>query len=162
MYSFKDFMVVDYRPGEDDYTKYRAQKRKRGADDTSGTITAGTQYATEDQVIEALSTQQRIKLKQAIRRNKARIAIGRKKAMRKTATAEVIKKRAHRRARNQLLKKLLKGKDKSDLPYSTRASYEKMVNKRQTAINRIAKKLIPMVRKQDREKLQRNKSGDAK
>jgi hypothetical protein len=155
MHSFKDFMVVDYRPGEDDYTKYRAQKRKRGSDDTSGTITAGKEYATEDQVIEALNTQQRIKLKQALRRNKARIQLGRRKAARRIATQDVIKKRAQRRARQVLLKKLLKGKSKADLPYSTRAAYEKMVNKRQTAVNRIAKKLLPMVRKQDREKLQR-------
>ena len=162
MHSFKDFIVVDYRPGEDDYTKYRAQKRKRGSDDTSGVVTAGTEYATEDQVIEALSTQQRIKLKQALRRNKARIAIGRKRSMRKIATAEVIKKRAQRRARAILLKKLLKGKSKADLPYSTRAAYEKMVNKRQTAIARIAKKLLPKVRQDDRTKLQRNKSGDQK
>jgi hypothetical protein len=154
MHSFKDYIVVDYRPGEDDYTKYRAQKRKRGSDDTTGAVTASTKYATEDQVIEALSTQQRIKLKQSLRRNKARIALGRRKAMRRIATSEVIKKRAQRRARAILLKKLLKGKSKGDLPYSTRAAYEKMVNKRQTAIARIAKKLIPTVRQQDRQKLQ--------
>jgi hypothetical protein len=154
MNSFKDYIVVDYRPGEDDYTKYRAQKSKRGANDTSGVV-------TEDEVLEALSTQQRIKLKQALRRNKARIQLGRKKAARRIASAEVLKKRANRRARMILLKKLLKGKSKADLPYSTRASYEKMVNKRQTAVNRIAKKLLPMVRKQDRQKLS-NRGGDQK
>lgn len=161
MYSFKDFMVVDYKPGSDDQIKYNAQKRKRGAHDTSGTITAGKQYATEEEVIEALSTQQRIKLKQALRRNKARIAMGRKRAARRIANMDVLKKRAQRRARQLLLKKLLKGKSKADLPYSTRASYEKMVNKRQTAINRIAKKLLPTVRKQDREKLSK-RGGDDK
>lgn len=161
MYSFKDLMVVDYKPGSDEQIKYRAQKRKRGSDDTSGTISAGMQYATEDEVIEALSTQQRIKLKQAMRRNKARIAMGRRRASRRIATPEKLKKRAMRRARNQILKKILKGKSKSDLSYSTRASYEKMVNKRQTAINRIAKKILPQVRQQDRQKLAR-RGGDDK
>lgn len=31
MYSFKDFIVVDLKPGEDEYIKYRNQKRRRGA-----------------------------------------------------------------------------------------------------------------------------------
>ena len=29
---FKDFITVDYRPGEDDQLKYKAQKRKKDLD----------------------------------------------------------------------------------------------------------------------------------
>lgn len=156
MQSFRDYITVDYRPGEDDHIKYMAQKRRRGAHDTSGVISASKTYATESEVDEALTTQQRIKMKQIMRRNKARIALGKRRAARKVANMDVLKKRARRQARRLILKRILKNKDKSDLSYSTRASFEKMVNKQQAAINRIAKKLLPQVRKADREKLKRN------
>jgi hypothetical protein len=154
MHSFKDFIVVDYRPGRDDQSKYNAQKNKRSA--SEGVDDPNRVYATEAEVDEALTTQQRIKMKQIMRRNKAKIQLGKRRAARKIATMDVLKKRARRQARKAILKKILKNKDKSDLSYSTRAAFEKMVNKRQTAINRLAKKLLPQVRKADREKLKRN------
>jgi len=151
MYSFKDLITVDLKPGEDELTKYRKKKSNRIAHDTS----------EDKEVEEALNIQQRMKKRQQVRRMKAKIAIGRKKAMRRTATTEVLKKRAKRKARLVVLKKFLKGKKKEDLPYSTRAAYEKMVNKKQAVVDRIAKKLLPAMRQAERDrKLRRGASKD--
>lgn len=108
---------------------------------------------------EALTIQQRVKLKQALRRNKAKIQLGRKRSMKKIASPEVLKNRSKKQARNIFLKKLLKDKDKSDLSYSARQSYEKILQRKSGAIERLAKKLLPQVRKRDREKLRRPAGG---
>ncbi len=108
----------------------------------------------EEALEEVLSIQQRMKKKQAMRRNKAKIAIGRKRAARKMASADVLKRRANKQARNIIVKKILKNRSKSDLSYGSRAALEKMVAKRRVAIDRIARKLLPQVRQKDRTKLQ--------
>ena len=111
----------------------------------------------EEALQEVMSIQQRMKLKQSMRRNKAKIAMGRKRAARKMASAEVLKGRAQKQAKNLIIKKILKNKDKSDLSYGSRAALEKMVAKRKGAIDRIAKKLLPKVRQKDRTKLQKKR-----
>ena len=108
----------------------------------------------EEALQEVLNIQQRMKKKQAMRRNKAKIAIGRKRAARKMASADVLKGRAQKQARNLIVKKILKNRSKSDLSYGSRAALEKMVAKRKGAIDRIARKLLPNVRQKDRTKLQ--------
>lgn len=108
----------------------------------------------EEALQEVLNIQQRMKKKQAMRRNKAKIAMGRRRAARKMASADVLKGRAQKQARNLIVKKILKNKSKSDLSYGSRAALEKMVAKRKGAIDRIARKLLPKVRQKDRTKLQ--------
>lgn len=149
MYSFKDLMIVDYKPGSDDQIKYAAQKRKRGAHDTSGTITAGT----EAEIDEVLSTQARMKKKAQIRRLKTKLKVGRKRQAKRIASIDRLKKRSRRQARAAVLKKILRGKDKSDLSYGSRASYERMVNRKQALITRLARKLLPKTRAADRSKM---------
>ena len=108
----------------------------------------------EEALQEVLNIQQRMKKKQAMRRNKAKIAMGRRRAARKMASADVLKRRAQKQARNLIVKKILKNRSKSDLSYGSRAALEKMVAKRKGAIDRIARKLLPKVRQKDRTKLQ--------
>ena len=108
----------------------------------------------EEALNEVLSIQQRMKRKQVMRRSKAKIAMGRKRAARRMASAEVLKNRARKQAKNLIVKKILKNRSKSDLSYGSRAALEKMVAKRRVAIDRIAKKLLPKVRQKDRTKLQ--------
>lgn len=110
----------------------------------------------EEAIEEALTVQQRMKMKQTMRRNKAKIKLGRQRSMRKMASAEVLKGRAHKQAKNIIIKKILKNKNKADLSYGSRVNLEKQVAKRKGAILRIAKKLLPKVRQKDRSKL-RNK-----
>jgi thiamine kinase-like enzyme len=108
----------------------------------------------ETSVNEALNIQQRMKLKQSLRRNKAKIQLGRRRAARKMASAEVLKGRANKQAKNIIIKKILKNKQKGDLSYGSRVNLEKQVAKRKNAILRLAKKLLPQVRQKDRTKLQ--------
>ena len=109
----------------------------------------------EEALEEVLTIQQRMKKKQVMRRSKAKIAMGRKRAARKMASQEVLRGRAKKQARNLIVKKNLKNRNKADLSYGSRAALEKMVAKRKGAIDRIARKLLPKVRQKDRTKLQR-------
>ena len=102
---------------------------------------------------EAMSLQHRMKMKAAFRKNKAKIALGKKKAARKLASPEKLQKRAERHARDLLVKKILKNKDKSDLSYAGREGIEKKLKNKKAAIKKIARKLLPQIKKADRAKL---------
>lgn len=104
---------------------------------------------------EVLTPQQRMRRKMVMRRLKSRIALGRKRAARRKASPEVIKKRAQRAARNVLLKRILKTRKKSDLSYSARAQAEKQLARRKGAIKGLARRLLPKVRKAEMERLKR-------
>ena len=97
----------------------------------------------------ALTPAQRARKKQILRRNKSKIAIGRMIAKRRMATKKVINKRAKRRARALVMKKLLKGRSKSDLSYSARAGYEKMVKQRKSTTDRLTVKMRAKAKRDD-------------
>ena len=103
---------------------------------------------------EALSHAQRIKAKIRFKKIKNKIKLGRERAMRKTPNMDVVKKRAARKARLMLLKKLTKGQGKDELSFARRSDLEKRLDKMKPRIQAIAKKLIPAVRKQDRDRKQ--------
>jgi len=132
--SLKTFINVDYTQTGDPQLAYNAKKRKR--DSGEGTH-------------EALSMQQRRKLAMSLKKNKAKIARGRKIAARKVANMDTLKKRARRQARKAIVKKITKGIDKSELSVARRAEIEKRVDKMGSKIDRIAKKLLPQVRKSE-------------
>ena len=102
---------------------------------------------------EALTISQRQKRKASFRKNKAKIMIARKKAAKKMASPEKLKGRAEKQARNLIIKKILKNKSKDDLSFSARGELEKKVAKKTAAIKKIAKKLLPLVKKADRAKM---------
>jgi len=109
---------------------------------------------------EAMTAAQRQKAKANFRKNKAKIAIGRKKAAKKAASPEKLKSRAEKQAREILLKKILKGKDKSELSFAARAGIEKKLAKKKGAIKKIAKKLLPKVKMADKERLAKTRQKD--
>lgn len=138
---FKDLYTVEYRPGEDELTNYRAYKRKR--------------HMYEDQeTVEALTLQQRMAKSRQLKRMKAKIKIGRDRAKRKMADTKKLKSRARKQARTFILKKLTKGKGKSELSFARRAELEKRmaapaVKKR---IDMFAKRMFKDVRKKEVER----------
>ena len=107
---------------------------------------------------EALTLQQRQKRKASFRKNKAKIMIARKKAAKKLASPEKLKARATVQARNLIIKKILKNKAKADLSFAARTELEKKVKKKAAAIKKIAKKLLPQVKKADKLKLKKNRT----
>lgn len=102
---------------------------------------------------EAMSLQHRMKMKAAFRKNKAKIMLGRKKAAKKLASPEKLKKRAEKAARQILIKKILKQRNKDDLSFAGRASIEKQLSKKKGAIKKIAKRLLPQIKAKDKAKL---------
>ena len=64
-----------------------------------------TDFFREAEVDEVASMATRMKMKAAMRKNKAKIALGRKKAAKKLASPEQLKKRAEKQAKNILIKK---------------------------------------------------------
>jgi len=105
-----------------------------------------------DNVNEALTLQQRMKAKQTFRKNKSKIAMGRKRAEKRIANPEKLKKRARKQARRELEKKYLKDKSKDELSFAARQELEKKVDKKKAAIERIARKLFPKLKKAELEK----------
>ncbi len=78
---------------------------------------------------EVVSSKTRMKMWAAAKKNKAKIALGRKKAAKKLASPEKLQKRAEQQARNLIIKKILKGKNKADLSFAARAELEKKLKK---------------------------------
>mgnify|MGYP003129909387 CR=1 FL=1 len=138
---FKDLYTVEYRPGEDELTNYRAYKRKR--------------HMYEDQeTVEALTLQQRMAKSRQLKRMKAKIKIGRDRAKRKMADTKKLKSRARKQARTFILKKLTKGKGKSELSFARRAELEKRMNAPavKKRIDMFAKRMFKDVRKKEVER----------
>jgi len=108
---------------------------------------------------EVLTIQQRVKLKQALRRNKAKIKLGAARARKRIASLDVLRKRSVRQAKNVFVKKFLKNKSKADLSYAARGALEKRLKSKGSAIARLAKKLLPSVRQKDRNKLRKPSGG---
>ena len=137
--SFKQMMMVNYRPGEDDAVNYYAQKRKR-------------QYHGNEEVEnEALTIQQRLARGRQLKRMKAKIKIGRERARRKMADKKKLERRSQKAARTFILKKLTKGKGKSELSFARRAEIEKRMDKPaiKKRIGMLAKRMFKDIRKKE-------------
>ena len=137
--NFKDFLTVDYTKTDDEFLSYQAHKRHRGV--------VGEDV---DDVEEALSRQARLKASQRMKRMSKRIQMAKKRAMKRAPTSDVVKNRARKQARSQMLKKWTRGQEKGDMSIGRRAELEKRLKKAQPKVDRLAKKLIPTIRKQDR------------
>lgn len=127
--SFKQFVATDYTgTGDPDLTK--AAKDRKVQD-------------------ESLDMQQRRKKAISMKRNKAKIAMGRRRAERKVANLDKLKKRARKQARNMLAKKFTKDIPKADLSNARKKEIEKRLEKpaMMQKISRSARKLLPQVRK---------------
>lgn len=105
-----------------------------------------------EEVDEALTQAQRQKAKANFRKNKSKIARGRKKAEKKLATKDQLVKRSQKQAREILTKRILKDKSKNDLSFAQRQGLEKKLDSKKAVISKIAKKLLPKVKKADVEK----------
>jgi hypothetical protein len=110
-----------------------------------------TQFVIEhsEEVEEELSPAARKKKGMMMRRMKGKLKLGQKKAARRTASSDTIKKRARRSAIANLSKKL-GGKSKSDMSVSQKKSIEKRVKRQGARVNTLARKGRAAARKRDR------------
>tara|TARA_Y100001958_G_C20765322_1_gene243646 strand:- start:110 stop:544 length:435 start_codon:yes stop_codon:yes gene_type:complete len=139
MYSFKELMVLPIEPGEDEYLKYRYMKRRKHMYEE-----AAVEEETTD---EALSMAARRKRSRDMRKNKNKLRIARNRMKNRVANPERIRKRAKKQAIDKIYKKLTKGMSRKDLTPAKKAELEKRITKMKPRVNRIAKKLLPSVRR---------------
>ena len=100
---------------------------------------------------EALSRQARLKLRIAMRRNKAKITQKRKIALKRHSTTDVLKKRAHKLAL-KMLKQKFAHKALSDMSMADKERVEKILQAKKALVNRLAMKMLPVVRKIEQER----------
>ena len=111
---------------------------------------------TEEMTLdEVLNMQQRLKKKAIMRRIKNRVKLGRKRSKYKMANTEKLKKRASKKAREILRKRLAgkHGEDYKNLSYSARMQIDKKLASKKAMVAKIAKKILPKVRKGEQERL---------
>ena len=113
-----------------------------------GSDKEGTHFVSMD---EALDMKQRLARGRAARKNKAKLAMGRKRAGRRIASMKVLKKRAQRAARKTMTKRLTKGVAKTDLSPARKKEIEKRLDKPafKTKIGRLVKRTIKDIRKKE-------------
>jgi hypothetical protein len=161
--SFKHFVVGGVKPGENEYIKYRQQKRRRGAMGMVGGPRISESVELESQeteVDEALNMSQRLARKRLFKRIQPKIKIGRERAKRRVASKEKLETRSMKKAREALRKKITKDIPKSELSYARRQEIEKRLETpaMKKRIKTIARKLYPKVRQAEIQK----KRGGAK
>mgnify|MGYP003319338476 FL=1 len=104
----------------------------------------------KNEISEADSIQTRMKKRRAMRKNKAKIALARKKAAkRKILDPKILMKRAQKQARNKIAKRILKGKSKADLGMGQKRALEKILDKKAKAISKLSKKMLKIVRQKE-------------
>lgn len=107
----------------------------------------------EDMIDEDLSMAQRMKKKLVMKRNKKKLALKRKIALRRTSNKDRLKGRATKAARNVITKRLLKGRDKSKMSAAEKNAVERRVKKLSPVMKRLTTRLMPQVRKIERSRL---------
>jgi hypothetical protein len=106
---------------------------------------------------EALNIQQRMARKRSMAKNKAKIALGRARAAKKVAGLDVLKKRAVKAARNKIALKMTKGTPLNQVPLSKKMEIEKKLESKKGKIQKIARKLLPVIKKKEVAKRQKAK-----
>lgn len=116
-----------------------------------------SESSTNPSLQEALSRMQRLKRKMMMKRIKAKIAIGRKRKARRMHTLPELMILARRKAELMLKMKFshMTAAQYREAPVAVKQRIEDRVKKKESLINRLAKKILPKLRKADKEKLQR-------
>jgi tRNA(Ser,Leu) C12 N-acetylase TAN1 len=87
-----------------------------------------------------------------MKRIKAKLSLGRKRAAKRIASQEKLMMRSRRKAREFILKRLTKDIPKSELTFARRQELEKRLDKMKGRIEKIAKRMLPKVRKAELDK----------
>ena len=143
------------------FTANLPKKLKGDAKEIAALVNKGTQMTEENDVEmdEALNRVQRFKKARAMRKARAKIKRGQERAKRKKADMKKIKQRAQKSARNMIKDRLAKPKKYASLSYAEKERIDKRMEKIPPArIDRLARKMIPMVKKKEQERLKSARS----
>ncbi len=151
------------RKGKDP-SKIRKPAPTAADHDTFRKRDAGTKVALkkltkeEVQLDEILSIQGRIKRARDIKKNKAKLKMGKMRQANRIASKERLQDRAKRHARTAIVKRITKGLSKSELSPQRRAEIERRLERMKGRIDVIARKILPQVRKDELLKKRGDKS----
>jgi len=104
---------------------------------------------TEEEQLDEITLQQRMKRAMIMRRYQSRIELARKRSMLRRANTKVITNRARKLAIKKMKSKLAGGRDPESLSAAEKQRIENIVSKRKAAIRRLAMRLVPQVRKKE-------------
>jgi len=113
-----------------------------------------------DVLDEVMSKAVRMKKSRMMKMKGKQIARKRKIAMKRKANPEKLKKRAMKKARDIIAKRILKDKDKSDLSIAGKENLEKKLAKKKAVIAKIAKKILPKIRSAENERLAKKRGNE--
>ena len=109
---------------------------------------------------EIMSKSARMKKSRVMKQKSKQIARKRKISMKRKADPEKLKLRAVKKAREIIIKKILKDRSKSDLSIAGKETLEKKLVKKKAVIAKIAKKILPKVKKAETERLAKLRGKD--
>jgi hypothetical protein len=109
---------------------------------------------------EVMSKAARMKMSRKMKQKAKQIAKKKAISLKRKASPEKLKLRSVKKAREILMKKILKDKSKSDLSIAGRETLEKKLAKKKAVIQKIAKKLMPKIKKAETERLAKLRGTD--
>jgi hypothetical protein len=113
----------------------------------------------EDDLEEALSAQSRLKKRQAFMRGKSKRNMARGLKLRRASSPETLKKRAISAARRAVYKRILRGRDKSNLSAAEKSRIEQQVSQMKNMQSAIVTKMMPKIRSIEQARLAHYRGG---
>jgi len=110
-------------------------------------------YDTEDLILEDISSSERLKMGQKMRSRKTLLALARKVKLKRAAAMNVLTRRSKSAARKMVMRKMLKGRNKSDLSASEKNSIEARTSKVLSMMKNLPQKLLPKIRDIEKKRL---------
>jgi len=110
-------------------------------------------YDESELVMEAISATERIKMSQKLKSRKFLMAMARRVKLRRAAPTDILTKRSKVSARKMVMRKLLKGRNKTELSASERNNIEARASKMLSMMKNLPTKLMPKVRELDRQRV---------
>jgi len=130
--------------------KKKDKYKNRVTATTAGDATFEYFDIDDETIDEAITVAQRRRMARSLRRNKAKLKMGKRRQSRKIASRDRLQGRSKAAAKRSLVKKFTGGKSKSELSPARKAEVEKRLKNMSGRVDRISKKLLPSVRRADR------------
>jgi len=113
----------------------------------------GDQIKLDNSMINEISIQGRRNIARASRKTAKRRAVSAKRKKKRRKTKDELMVKSRKMARDKIKKKFLKGRNENELSFAAREALEKKVNKMSGKIDKIAKKMFTVAKKQEAERI---------
>ena len=110
-------------------------------------------YDTEDLILEDITSSERIRMGQKMRSRKTLLALARKVKLKRADAMNILTRRSKSAARKMVMRKMLKGRNKSDLSASEKNNIEARTSKMLSMMKNLPQKLMPKIRDIEKKRL---------